>query len=100
MSASQEDVTGVIATMNIGAGEEDSFRHPKKETVFGMKLLEDINWMIANGSDIIMLQEVSEHWTNFFESTCPKDGTPGGQRLPSSRPFTTSRGCRLTTLRS
>ena len=72
-AASQEDVTGVIATMNLGAGEEDAFRGPK-DTAFGVKLHEDMKWIVANGSDIIILQEVSEHWTNFLKEKFLPEG--------------------------
>ena len=67
--ASQGDVTGVIAIMNIGAGDDDSFS--KQERSFGDKLVGDIQWMIANGAEIIMLQNVSEHWVDFLANRLP-----------------------------
>ena len=67
--ASQGDVTGVIAIMNIGAGDDDSFS--KQERSFGDKLVGDIKWMIANGAEIIMLQEVSKHWADFLKTRLP-----------------------------
>ena len=70
-AASQGDVTGVIAIMNIGAGDDDSFKKKKKEQSFGEKLVGDIKWMIANGAEIIMLQEVSEHWADFLANRMP-----------------------------
>ena len=66
-------MTGVIAIMNIGAAEEESFTRAQKKEFFGQKLLGDIRWMIANGADIIMLQEVSEHWAVFLSGSLPKD---------------------------
>ena len=65
-AASRGDVSGVIASMNIGAGEEDSFRGVWRQEVFGSKLLRDIRWMIENGAEIIILQEVSKHWAGFL----------------------------------
>ena len=69
--ASQGDVTGVIAIMNIGAGDDDSFKKKKKEQSFGEKLVGDIEWMIDNGAEIIMLQEVSQHVADFLANHLP-----------------------------
>ena len=73
-AASQEDVTGgVIAIMNIGGGDPKSFTSPGKIVEFGKKLDKDIMWMIRNGADIIMLQEVSEHWAEYSRRSLSKD---------------------------
>ena len=73
-AASQEDVTGgVIAIMNIGGGDPKSFTSPGKRWEFGKKLVGDIMWMIGNGADIIMLQEVSAHWAEYLKRSLSED---------------------------
>ena len=73
-SASADPDTGIIAIMNIGAGEEKSCLG-KKQQSFRQKLDEDIKWMIANHADIIMLQEVSGYWADHLRETLPADWT-------------------------
>ncbi len=73
-SASADPNTGIIAIMNIGAGDEASFSGKKQER-FRQKLDDDIKWMIANNADIIMLQEVSEYWADHLRGKLPADWT-------------------------